>query len=120
MEPQTEPVCVVIADATVDEDELRQYLHLSLPVSVTRWEQRQYYATINHLRPCLVIVVSATDQVAQESAALIASLITTVAPTVACLALTTLRLSDPHVIVQQLGSGATARIASLADLRPTR
>ena len=49
METQTEPVCVVIADATVDEDELRRYLRLSLPVSVTRWERRQYYATINDL-----------------------------------------------------------------------
>lgn len=112
-----EHVCVVVADETVDADQVRRILGDSMPLQILHWQQVDYVGTVQSLRPQVVVVVAQSTQTAQDSAMLFASLILSSEPTIASLAMADAVASPPDLLVHQLGHCAVARIASLADLR---
>ncbi|HEV7128060.1 MAG TPA: glycosyltransferase [Ktedonobacterales bacterium] len=111
MESRNEPICVVIVDDQSHDDTVRQLLGDAWPVHLVHWHGRAYLKAIHNLRPQVIIVVEAAEQVAQDEAALICCLINHPIPTVMSLGLDTAQL-----VLQQLGPGTVARMASLNAL----
>ena len=84
-DPHSERVCLVIAEAGVSADDLRPHLGTSLPLHITRWENRDYVAAIRNLRPRVIVVAARDGELAANSAALLAVLVRQFGVTVASL-----------------------------------
>ena len=120
VEPLSEPVCVVIADEDISQDEARDCLGDSLPVRVVFWQDPSYVATITALRPQVIVVLAewgTPDALVRERCQLIASLFSSFAPTVISATMSSLPIGAPCLVVQQLGTGATVKIGGLSALR---
>ena len=116
MEPFSEPVCVVVADDGIAEDDVRHQLGDSLPLRVVWWGDRDYLATVAALRPTVIVVLGADKGLAHDRCRLIACLFSGSAPTVISAEMMAAPSGAPHLLVQQLGTGATVQIASLSDV----
>jgi hypothetical protein len=127
-EPNGAPkrVGVVIWDGSVPEEELRRQLGGALPLRFVRWQDRSYLATINQLRPRVIVVVEPDDELAADAAGLLALLITAYTPTIIAVTWSPISahsiggagyIPSVHVLVCQLGPMESAWIESLGDLR---
>jgi hypothetical protein len=116
VEPFSEPVCVVIADDGIAEDDVRHHLGDSLPLRVVWWGGRDYLATVKALRPAVIVVLGADEGLAHDRCRLVACLFSGSAPTVMSATLLDAPSSAPHLLVQQLGASAAVQIASLGDV----
>ncbi len=116
MEPFSEPVCVVIADDGIAEDDVRHHFGDSLPLRVVWWGDRDYLATVAALRPAVIVVLGADEDLVHDRCQLVACLFSGSAPTVIGAKLTDTLSGAPHLLVQQLGAGAAVQIASLGNL----
>ena len=124
-----ERVGVVIWDGSVPEEELRRHLDSMLPLRFVRWQDRTYLATINQLRPRVIVVVEPSDEVAAVAAGLLAVLVTAYTPTIIAVTWSPVSvvasggsagyIPSVRLLVCQLGPMASAWIESLADLRLT-
>lgn len=115
-EPLSEPVCVVIAGERTEEDAVRRCLGDSLPLRVVSWQNQDYLGTITALRPQVIVIWGAIDDLVHERCQLLASLFSSFAPTVISAIGATGPAGAPHLMVQQLGIGARVRIAGLRDV----
>jgi hypothetical protein len=106
-----ERVCVVMTDMDIEEAALRRLLGDSLPLRLVLWHDQNYLSILQSLRPRVIVVAAATEQVAHESALLLHRLVSQFSPTIVSTA-----TDAPHLVVQSLGMGATATIGSLANL----
>jgi len=106
-----ERVCVVMTDMDIEEAALRRLLGDSLPLRLVPWHDQNYLSILQSLRPRVIVVAAATEQVAHESALLLHRLVSQFSPTIVSTA-----TDAPHLVVQSLGMGATATIGSLANL----
>lgn len=117
VEPLSEPVCVVIADDDIAEEEVRRRLGNSLPLRVVSWGDHSYLAAIRDLRPAAIVVLGADEKLVHDQCRLVASLFSSCAATVISATMTEAPSRALHLLVQQLGTGAAAQIASLSDLQ---
>jgi hypothetical protein len=115
-EVATNRICLLIADADTDTDAMLRFLGDSVPVQILRWQDEDYLETIHQLRPAVVVASAATLEMAYDSAALVAALVTTFCPTIVGLALSTEGKPKLQLQVYQLGAGAVVTLVSLADL----
>ena len=107
-----ERVCVVMTDMDIEEAALRRLLGgLAAPAPGAVAQFQNYLSILQSLRPRVIVVAAATEQVAHESALLLHRLVSQFSPTIVSTA-----TDAPHLVVQSLGMGATATIGSLADL----
>lgn len=106
-----ERVCVVMTDMDIEEAALRRLLGDSLPLRLVPWHDQNYLSILQSLRPRVIVVAAATEQLAHESALLLHRLVSQFSPTIVSTA-----TDAPHLVVQSLGMGATATIGSLANL----
>jgi len=113
----SEPVCVVIADDGITESEVRRSLGDLLPLRVVWWGDRDYLAVITALRPAVIVVLGSNEELMQDCCQLLASLFSSSAPTAISARMTGAPSDAPHLLIQRLGTGALAQIASLSDLR---
>lgn len=123
-----ERVCVVIWDGSVPESELRRHLDDVLPLRFVRWQDRTYLATIDQLRPRVIVVVEPNDELATDAAGLLACLVTAYTPTIIGMTCPPIFEQDAsaeghelfiapvRLLVRQLGPLEGARIDSLEDL----
>lgn len=126
LESPPERVGVVIWDGSVPEEELRRQLDGGLPLRFVRWQDRTYLATINQLRPRVIVVVEPSDELAAVAAGLLALLVTAYTPTIIAVTWSPISLFAAggsagyipavRVLVFQLGPMAGAWIESLGDL----
>jgi hypothetical protein len=115
--PFSEPVAVVIADDGISEGEVRRSLGDSLPLRVVWWGDRDYLKAIQDLRPAVIVVLGANDELTRDCCRLLASLFSSSAPTAISAWMTGASSGAPHLHIYQLGTGVSAYIASLSDLR---
>ncbi len=116
-ENYAEPVCVAIASADIAEDEVRRLLSAELPLRVARWEDRGYLPIIRGLRPRVIVVVTRSEQLADDSAALIAALFARFGPTVVSATVAGSDDGELQLVVHQLGTSTRVRIHRLNDLQ---
>lgn len=116
-EPYSERVCVIIADATISEDQLRRALGDALPLRVVHWQDAGYLTVVRNLRPRVIVIASTNVETAEDSTALIAVLFARFAPTVIGLTLAPSEREQARLMVVALGVHTAARIAALDDLR---
>jgi hypothetical protein len=111
----SEPVGVVIVDQGIAEADVHQHLGDSLPLRIVSWQDQSYLATIVALRPQVIIIWGAPETLVHERSQLIASLFSVFAPTTISATIMS-ESGTPCLIVEQLGAGATVRIAELSDV----
>jgi hypothetical protein len=114
--PFLEPVGVVIAEDGISEGEVRRSLGDFLPLRVVWWGDRNYLAVIRALRPAVIVVLGSNDELTRDCCRLLASLLSSNAPTGISARMTGAPPGAPHLQIQQLGAGSSAQIASLSDL----
>lgn len=112
----SEPVCVVIADADVAEDEVRRHLGDSLPLRIVSWQDQKYLAAITELRPQVIAVWGNVEELVDERCQLVASLFSRFETTVIGVTMPDVPPVPPRLVVRQLGAGATVEITSLSKL----
>lgn len=117
MAPFSEPVCVVIAEDGIGEDEARRSLGDLLPLRVVWWGDGDYLEVIRALRPAVIVVIGANDELTRDCCRLLACLLSSGAPTAISAWMTGAPAGAPHLHVLQLGTGASAHITSLSDLQ---
>ncbi|HEX9412685.1 MAG TPA: hypothetical protein VF916_04220 [Ktedonobacterales bacterium] len=113
----SEPVCVVIVDEGIAEDEVHRGLGDALPQRVASWQDQGYLAAITTLRPQLIVVWGIQEELLHERCRLVASLFSRFEPTVISATMAEESQGAPHLTVQQLGAGATAQIRGLRDVQ---
>lgn len=116
VEPFSDPVCVVIVDENITESEAHRRLGDSLPLRIVSWQSHKYLAAITELRPQVIVVWAKAEELVYERCQLIASLFSRFEPTVISATNPDMQSETPRLMVQQLGVGMTAQIASLSDL----
>jgi hypothetical protein len=115
--PFSEPVGVVIAEDGISEGEVRRSLGDLLPLRVVWWGDRDYLAVIRALRPAVIVVLGSNDELTRDCCRLLASLFSNDAPTAISALMTGAPPGALRLQIQQLGTGASAQIASLSDLQ---
>jgi hypothetical protein len=115
--PFSEPVCVVIADDGISEGEVRRSLGDLLPLRVVWWGDRDYLEVIRSLQPAIIAVLGSNDKLTRDCCRLLACLLSSNAPTAISAQMTGAPSGAPHLHILQLGTGASAHIASLSDLQ---
>lgn len=120
-----ERVGVVIWDGSVPQEELRRQLDGALPLRFVRWQDRNYLATINQLRPRVIVVVEPDDELAADAAGLLALLVTAYTPTIIAVTWSSISaysagnagyIPAVRLLICQLGPLEGAWIESLGDL----
>ena len=117
MEPVSEPVCVIITDDNIADDDARRCLGDALPLRMVSWGDKSYLAIISALRPGVIVVLGADEGLLQDRCKLIASLFSNLEPTVISAKMADASVFAPQLLVEQLGAGAAVQIASLSDLK---
>ncbi len=113
----SEPVCVVITDDGIAEDEVRRRLGNSLPLRIVSWGDQNYLTIISALRPAVIVVLGADEGLLQNRCKLVASLFSNLEPTVISAKIADASEFAPELLIEQLGAGTAVQIASLSDLK---
>jgi hypothetical protein len=106
-----ERVCVVMTDMDIEEAALRRLLGDSLPLRLVPWHEHNYLAILQSLRPRVIVVAAASEQLARESALLLLRLVSQFSPTIVITA-----ADEPRLVLQSLGMGTAVTIGSLDNL----
>lgn len=91
-------------DDDMSEDEARRLLGDALPFRPACWRDGEYLATIASLRPSVIVIAAATEDLATGSTALVAYLFVRFRPTVARLAMVTGLAGQPSLAIMRLGA----------------
>jgi hypothetical protein len=113
----SEPIGVVIAEDGISEDEVQRSIGDLLPLRVAWWGERDYLEVIRALRPAVIVVLGSNDELTRDRCRLLACLLSSNAPTAISAWITGAPSGAPHLRILQLGTGASAQIASLDALR---
>ena len=71
---------MVIAEDGISEDEVRRSLGDLLPLRVVWWGDRDYLEVIRALRPAVIVVIGANDELTRDCCRLLACLLSSGAP----------------------------------------
>jgi hypothetical protein len=117
--PFSEPVGVVIAEDGISEGDVRRSLGDLLPLRVVWWGNQDYVEVISALRPVVIVVLGSNDELTRDCCRLLACLFSGGAPTAISAWMVGAPSAAPNLQIHLLGTGASAHIASLSDLRLT-
>ena len=108
---------MVIAEDGISEGDVRRSLGDLLPLRIVWWGDRDYLEVIRALRPAVIVVLGANDELTRDCCQLLACLLSSGAPSAISAWMTGAPAGAPHLHLLQLGTGASAHITSLSDVQ---